>query len=305
MSKTNTLIAVLMGGFSEEREVSLVTGRECASALREAGFRHVLEMDVTRSIASDVVRSGAEICFNALHGPLGEDGSIQGLLNLLGVPYTHSGVLASSIAMQKDIAKEIAASIGIRCPAGSRMDRAAYAAARFDKPYVIKPINEGSSVHTYVVLDPSEAPFTIDAWPYREPALLEEYVSGKELTVTVLDGLALTVTEIVSQDLFYDYEAKYAPGGSRHIVPAEIPAAVNAQCLAWAETIHRKLGCRGISRSDFIYDPGRGENGVHFLEINTQPGMTPTSLAPEQARHCSISFPELISRLVDLAATDK
>ena len=305
MPNTETRIAVLMGGFSEEREVSLVTGRECAAALREAGFRHVVEMDVTRSIASDLAKAGVEVCFNALHGPLGEDGSIQGLMNLLAIPYTHSGVLASSIAMQKDIAKEIAASVGIRCPAGSRMDRAAYAVARFDKPYVIKPINEGSSVHTYVVLDPSKAPFAIEAWPYREPALVEEYISGKELTVTVLDGAALTVTEIVSQDLFYDYEAKYAPGGSRHIIPAEIPAAVSAQCLAWAEAIHRKVGCRGISRSDFIYDANRGEKGVYFLEINTQPGMTPTSLAPEQARHCGIPFPELVSRLIAAAATDK
>lgn len=304
MLKNETCIAVLMGGLSEEREVSLVTGRECAAALREAGFLRVLEVDVTRTIASDIMKAGAEICFNALHGPLGEDGSIQGLLNLLGIPYTHSGVLASSIAMQKDIAKEIAASAGIRCPAGARLDRAAYASTRFDRPYVIKPINEGSSVHTYVVLDPSEAPFDIAAWPYREPALVEEYIPGKELTVTVLDGAALTVTEIVSQDLFYDYDAKYKPGGSRHFLPAEIPAFVTKQCLAWAEAIHRKLGCRGISRSDFLYDAARGENGVHFLEINTQPGMTPTSLAPEQARHCGISFPELVSRLVALAATD-
>lgn len=305
MLKTEARIAVLMGGFSEEREVSLVTGRECAAALRQAGFFHVLEMDVTRAIASDVVNAGVEICFNALHGPLGEDGSIQGLLNLLGIPYTHSGVLASSIAMQKDFAKEIAASVGIRCPAGSRIDRASYAVARFEKPYVIKPINEGSSMHTYIVLDPSETPFDIAAWPYREPALVEEYISGKELTVTVLDGAALTVTEIVSQDLFYDFEAKYKPGGSRHILPADIPAAVRAQCLAWAEAIHHKLGCRGISRSDFIYDHRGGEKGVYFLEINTQPGMTPTSLAPEQALHCGISFPELVSRLVAVAALDK
>lgn len=305
MPQVMTRIVVLMGGLSEEREVSLVTGRACAAALREAGFRHVLEMDVTRTIATDIVNAGAEICFNALHGPLGEDGSIQGLLNLVGIPYTHSGVLASSIAMQKDIAKEIAGSIGIRCPAGSRMDRVAYAAARFEKPYVIKPINEGSSVHTYVVLDPSKAPFDISAWPYHEPALVEEYVSGKELTVTVLDGKALAVTEIVSQDLFYDYDAKYKPGGSRHILPANVPAAVSAQCVAWSEAIHHRLGCRGISRSDFIYDASRGENGLHFLEINTQPGMTPTSLAPEQARHCGISFSELVSRLVAAAATDK
>lgn len=304
MSLNEKKVAVLMGGLSEEREVSLVTGRECAAALREAGFRHVTEMDVTRTIASDLVRAGTEICFNALHGPLGEDGSIQGMLNLLGIRYTHSGVRASSVAMHKEMAKKIAESIGIRCPRGARMDRAAFAAARFDKPYVIKPINEGSSIHTYVVSDPSARPFQDDVWPYREPALVEEYVAGKELTVTVLDGAALTVTEIISDAAFYDYDAKYKPGGSRHVLPADIPPAVSAKCLAWAEAIHREFGCRGISRSDFIYDPREGGEGVYFLEINTQPGMTPTSLAPEQAKHCGISFPELVERLVVASATD-
>lgn len=268
------------------------------------GFAHVVEIDVAATIAADLHSIGAEICFNALHGPLDEDGSIQGLLNNLGVPYTHSGVRASAIAMHKELTKKIAESIRIRCPRGARVDQAAFAAMRFDRPYVVKPINDGSSIHTYVVCNPLHPPLAVGEWPYHEPALVEDYIAGKELTVTVLDGAALTITEIVSEAAFYDYEAKDKSGGSRHILPEELPPAVSRQCLKWAETIHRELDCRSISRSDFIFDPGEGNAGLYFLEINTQPGMTPTSLAPEQARHCGISFPELVTRLIETAATD-
>jgi D-alanine-D-alanine ligase len=297
-------IAVLMGGRSREREISLVTGRECAAALRKAGFHNVAEIDVAENLIATLTETRPDICFNALHGPLGEDGSIQGLLNVMGIPYTHSGVLASSIAMHKEHAKRFARSVGIRCPQGACFDQRSFFSREFTHPYVVKPVNDGSSIDTYVVRDPSIRPFEADAWPYFVPALVEEFIQGVELTVTVLDGKALTVTEILPTTDFYDYEAKYAPGGSRHVLPARIPEEMFSQCMAWATSIHTQLECRGISRSDFIYDDLRGREGLFFLEINTQPGMTPTSLSPEQARHCGISFPELVSRLIDCAAAD-
>jgi D-alanine-D-alanine ligase len=297
-------IAVLMGGRSREREISLVTGRECAAALRQAGFHSVAEIDVAENLIVTLTETVPDACFNALHGPLGEDGSIQGLLNVLGIPYTHSGVLASSIAMHKDHAKRFARSIGIRCPQGACFDQNSFFSREFVHPYVVKPVNDGSSIDTYVVRDPSIRPFEWDAWPYCAPALVEEFIQGVELTVTVLDGKALTVTEILPATDFYDYEAKYAPGGSRHVLPARIPEEIFSQCMVWAESLHTQLECRGISRSDFIYDGMRGREGLFFLEINTQPGMTPTSLSPEQARYCGIPFPELVLRLIDCAATD-
>jgi D-alanine-D-alanine ligase len=297
-------IAVLMGGRSREREISLVTGRECAGALRHAGFQNVVEIDMGDEPLVKLAQAKPDICFNALHGPLGEDGSIQGLLNVMRIPYTHSGVLASSIAMHKEHAKRFAQSVGIRCPQGTRFDRTQFFSREFTGPYVVKPVNDGSSINTYVVRDPAVRPFEQGAWPYRAPALVEEFIQGAELTVTVLDGKALTVTEIVPATDFYDFKAKYAPGASRHVLPARIPGQIFSQCLAWAEKIHSELECRGISRSDFIYDEARGRDGLFFLEINTQPGMTPTSLAPEQAKHCGISFPELVTRLIDCAALD-
>jgi D-alanine-D-alanine ligase len=297
-------IAVLMGGRSREREISLVTGRECAVALLQAGFHNVTEIDVAENLIVTLTETKPGICFNALHGPFGEDGSIQGLLNVMGIPYTHSGVLASSIAMHKELAKRFARSIGIRCPQGACFDQNSFFSRAFAHPYVVKPINDGSSIDTYVVRDPSIRPFEWDAWPYCAPALVEEFIQGVELTVTVLDGKALTVTEILPTTDFYDYKAKYAPGGSRHVLPARIPEEIFSQCMAWAKSMHSQLECRGISRSDFIYDGLRGREGLFFLEINTQPGMTPTSLSPEQARHCGISFPELVSRLIYCAATD-
>lgn len=300
----NKKIAVLVGGRSREREISLVTGRECANALRRAGFQDISEIDAAENVVAKLVEVKPNICFNALHGPLGEDGSIQGLLNVLGIPYTHSGVLASSIAMHKEHTKRFAQSAGIRCPQGLCLDRNSFFSRIFDQPYVIKPLNDGSSIDTYVVRDPSIRPFRSDAWPYGAAALVEDFIQGVELTVTVLDGKSLTVTEILPAKEFYNYTAKYAPGGSQHIIPARIPEKIFSQCLAWAQEIHSLLECRGISRSDFIYDDKRGCEGLFFLEINTQPGMTPTSLVPEQARHCGISFPELVSRLIDCAATD-
>jgi D-alanine-D-alanine ligase len=303
-SAFNKKIAVLMGGRSREREISLVTGRECAIALRQAGFHKISEVDIAENLVGMLTTLKPDICFNALHGPLGEDGSIQGLLNVIGISYTHSGVLASSIAMHKEHTKRFAQSIGIRCPQGSCLDQNSFFSQAFSGPYVIKPINDGSSINIFVVRDPLVRPFEVEAWPYDEAALVEEFIQGIELTVTVLDGEPLTVTEIIPETEFYDYHAKYALGGSRHVLPARIPEEIFSQCLAWAKAIHAELECRGISRSDFIYDQARGREGLFFLEINTQPGMTPTSLAPEQARFCGISFPELVTRLVDCATTD-
>lgn len=300
----NKRIAVLMGGRSREREISLVTGRECAAALRQAEFQDVTELDMADNPVASLTAAKPDICFNALHGPLGEDGSIQGLLNVMRIPYTHSGVLASSVAMHKEHAKRFAQSVGIRCPQGARFDRSRFFSQEFTQAYVVKPVNDGSSINTFVVRDPAVRPFEPAAWPYRAPALVEEFIQGVELTVTVLDGKALTVTEIVPATAFYDFEAKYAPGASRHVLPARIPEQIFSQCLEWAEKIHFQLECRGISRSDFIYDEARGGDGLFFLEVNTQPGMTPTSLAPEQAKHCGISFPQLVSRLIDCAALD-
>lgn len=297
-------IAILMGGHAAEREISLVTARECASALRVAGYSELIEID----IASPFIRSLAElrpdVCFNALHGPIGEDGSIQGLLNVLGFPYTHSGVAASSIAMHKEHAKCVARMLGMQCPPGARFTRHGFFSQKFDRPYVVKPINEGSSIHTYLVRDPTSRPFTAYEWPYQCAPLVEDLIEGVELTVTVLENSALTVTEIIPSNSFYDYHSKYAAKGSQHIVPARIPAEIFSTCKEWAEKMHSALECRGISRSDFIFDQSRGLQGLFFLEINTQPGMTPTSLSPEQAKYCGISFPEMVSRLVQAAATD-
>jgi D-alanine-D-alanine ligase len=297
-------IAVLMGGRSAERDISLVTGRECAKALRMAGYSDVVEIDIAAELFRSLAEVKPDVCFNALHGPLGEDGSIQGFLNVLGIPYTHSGVTASSLAMHKEHAKRVARLVGIRCPLGTRLTFETFFKQEFDRPYVVKPINDGSSVHTYIVRDPKVLPFAPGDWPYRDAPLVENLIEGIELTVTVLNGAALTVTEIVPRSSFYDYESKYAEGGSRHILPARLPAPVFQLCKEWAEAMHSALECRGISRSDFIFDESRGPQGLFFLEINTQPGMTPTSLAPEQAGHCGISFPELVSRLVACAATD-
>lgn len=293
-----------MGGHSAEREISLVTARECGQALRLAGYSDVVEIDTAAGLLSSLAELKPDVCFNALHGPLGEDGSIQGLLNVLGIPYTHSGVAASAIAMHKDHTKRLARSIGVRCPSGVRFTAEEFFSKKFDRPYVVKPINEGSSVHTYVVRDPGVLPFTAAQWPYRAPPLVEDLVDGIELTVTVLDGAALTVTEIVPNASFYDYHSKYADGGSHHVIPARVPDTVFELCKQWAERIHSALECRGISRSDFIFDKNAGADGLFFLEINTQPGMTPTSLAPEQAAYCKMSFPQLVSRLIERAATD-
>lgn len=294
-------IAVLMGGMSKERDVSIVTGKACARGLRESGH-HVTEVDVDRRVAHQLTDLAPDVCFNALHGPIGEDGSMQGLLNVLGIPYTHSGVAASSLAMDKIRSRAVAAQLGIPIPSGGSVERDEFWSNLPTEPFVLKPINGGSSIDTFVVRDPKAIPIGTGQWPFAGAALLEDLVVGDELTVTVLDEQALTVTQILTKEIFYDYKAKYTPNGSIHLLPAHIPQTCFDLCLQLAVAVHRAIGCRGISRTDFIL-PHDSKQPV-FLEINTQPGMTPTSLAPEQAAHVGIPFPELMRRLVEAAATD-
>ena len=305
MSRTDTHVAVLMGGWSPEREVSLSSGRECATALREAGYR-VTEVDIDRSIGRRLEDLKPDVCFNALHGPVGEDGTIQGLLNVLGIPYTHSGVRASAVAMDKPTAKDVFARHGLRCPGGRVIGIEAFEDGDpMEPPYVIKPIDQGSSVGVHIVRDGCNYRPTPDDWPFGNRVLVEPFIDGRELTVAVMDGEALEVTEITSARGFYDYEAKYAEGGSIHLLPAPIPEAIRLEALETAQRAHDAIGCRGVSRCDFRYDDTDQDPGIlYLLEINTQPGMTPTSLVPEQAAYRGISFHALVSRMVEDARCD-
>lgn len=301
-SRTSARIAVLKGGPSAEREVSLVSGVECAAALRNEGF-DVVEIDAGPEVVRDLKAARPEIVFNALHGRWGEDGCIQGILEWLRIPYTHSGVLASALAMDKTRAKQVLAAAGLPVPKGKLVGRdEARTAHPLPPPYVIKPNNEGSSVGVYIVPDGGD-PARI-AEDMSEVVLVEEYISGRELTTTVMGDRALAVTDIVS-DGWYDYHAKYAPGGSHHVIPAQIPADIEAACLDHALRAHRALGCRGVSRTDFRWDEARGVEGLYLLEVNTQPGMTPTSLVPEQAALCGISFGAVVRWMVEDASCSR
>lgn len=292
-----------MGGLSAEREVSLSSGRECAIALRQAGLA-VVEVDAGRDLAARLAEISPDVVFNALHGRWGEDGCVQGLLEWMGLPYTHSGVLASALAMDKQRTK--AAYVAAGLPVAAGVIAPAKEVCRrhvLPPPYVVKPNNEGSSVGVYLVREASEAPPRLSA-DMPETVLVEAYVPGRELTVSVLGERALTVTDILTEG-WYDYDAKYRPGGSRHVVPAELPAEIFAACLDYAARAHRVLGCRGLSRTDFRWDEARGLAGLVLLETNTQPGMTPTSLSPEQARAAGITFPELCRWLVEDASCNR
>lgn len=302
-SRTPARIAVLKGGRSAEREVSLVTGAECAAALRTEGYE-VVEIDAGADLAQVLVREKPDVAFNALHGRWGEDGCVQGILEWLEIPYTHSGVLASALAMDKTRAKQVLAAAGLPVVHGRLAPRAEASARHpLPPPYVVKPNNEGSSVGVYIVAAGANAPAQIsDDMP--EVVLVEEYVAGRELTVTVMGERALAVTDIIT-DGWYDYHAKYAPGGSRHVVPAAIPDEIEAACLDRALRAHVALGCRGVSRADFRWDESRGLDGLFLLEVNTQPGMTPTSLAPEQAAHCGYSFGALVRWMVEDASCSR
>ncbi|MBM3598897.1 MAG: D-alanine--D-alanine ligase [Alphaproteobacteria bacterium] len=301
-------VAVLMGGWSAEREVSLLSGRDCANALEEAGYRVTLidvPRDPVRLIAALTPRP--DVVFNALHGRGGEDGCIQGLLEMLRLPYTHSGLLASALAMDKPQAKRVFAAAGIPCAEGRVVSKAAYLAegSPIAKPYVMKPPNEGSSVGVRVIKNGSTPNFTEESWPYGEEVLIERYVPGREITVAVMGDRALGVTEIRPRQGFYDYRAKYTEGEAVHLCPAPLPKPVYDEAMNLALRAHQALGCRGVSRADLRYDDTKGEPGqLYMLEVNTQPGMTPLSLVPEIAQACGISFAELVSWMVENARCD-
>ena len=298
-------VAVLMGGLSAERAVSLNSGRACAGALERAGYR-VTPIDAGRDLAEQLKRVKPEVCFNALHGRWGEDGCVQGPLELLAIPYTHSGVLASALAMHKERAKAMMRAAGIPVAEGRVVTRAQAARAHvLQRPYVLKPVSEGSSVGVFIVRADHEHPpqqLNDPDWAFGEELLAERFVPGRELTCAVIGDRVTEIIDIVAADHleFYDYEAKYAPGGSKHILPARIPDKIRSTVQAHTLTAHRGLGCRGVSRSDFRWDEATGE--LVFLEINTQPGMTPTSLVPELAQHMGLSFGQLVAWLVEDAS---
>ena len=289
-----------MGGPSAEREVSLSTGRECAKALRDEGFT-VVELDAGADLPAQLAAKMPAVVFNALHGRWGEDGCVQGLLEWLRIPYTHSGVLASALALDKQRTKDVFIAAGLPVVA-SVIATAADVRARhvMPPPYVVKPNNEGSSVGIYLVHDAADGPPQLsDDMP--DTVMVEAFAPGREMTTTVMGDRALTVTDILTSG-WYDYDAKYKPGGSQHIVPADIPAEIFDACMDYALRAHRALGCRGVSRTDFRWDEARGLHGLILLETNTQPGMTPTSLSPEQAEKVGISFGAMCRWLVEDAS---
>ena len=301
-------VAVLMGGPSAEREVSLVSGRECALGLQQAGY-DVYTIDVTHDVVA-LVRAldpRPDVVFNALHGRFGEDGCVQGVLEFLSIPYTHSGLLASALAMDKPMAKRLFAAAGLRCPDGVVTDiRTVERGDPVARPYVVKPANEGSSVGVRIVRAGDNQPVRAADWKFDPRVVVERFVPGKELTVAVMGDRPLAVTELVSHTAFYDYEAKYTEGRTDHLIPAPIPQPVYDEALRMAKAAHDTLGCRGVSRSDFRYDDTAdgGPNRLYLLEVNTQPGMTPLSLVPEQAKYRGISFPELVGWMVENARCD-
>ncbi|MDH5529354.1 MAG: D-alanine--D-alanine ligase [Paracoccaceae bacterium] len=302
-SRTAPKVAVLMGGLSAEREVSLSSGRECANALREAGY-DVIEVDAGRDLALRLSAIKPDVCFNALHGRWGEDGCVQGMLEWLAIPYTHSGVLASALSMDKTRAKDIYRGVGLPVVESLLAPKAEVMARHvMPPPYVVKPNAEGSSVGVYIVAKDANSPPHLGA-EMPEIAMVEEYVPGRELTVSVLGDRALGVTEIHTSG-WYDYHAKYAPGGSTHSCPADIPAEIADAACDYALRAHAALACRGLSRSDFRWDDSRGIAGLVILETNTQPGMTPTSLSPEQAAAEGMSFPALCAWIVEDASCSR
>lgn len=296
-------VAVLMGGWSAEREVSLTSGRGIAAALERLGH-DVTAIDMGHDVAARLAESAPDVVFNALHGTPGEDGSVQGLLDLMGLKYTHSGLRTSAIAIDKVLTKAVLVPLGIRMPGGHIVDTASlHDGDPLPRPYVLKPVNEGSSVGVAIVTDGSNYgnPIARDAegpWRHFDQLLAEPFVAGHELTVAVLDDEALAVTELTTAQGFYDYDAKYTDGLTVHVCPAVLPADVEASAMAMAAKAHAALGCRGTSRSDFRWDDSQGEAGLYLLEVNTQPGMTPLSLVPEQAKYRGISYDELVGRIV-------
>jgi D-alanine-D-alanine ligase len=304
-------VAVLMGGLSAEREVSLNSGEACAKALESAGYK-VTRIDAGRNLAQQLVEVGPEACFNALHGRWGEDGCVQGLLELMQMPYTHSGVLASAVAMHKERAKEVMRAAGVPVAQG-RVVRRTEAAKQhaLERPYVLKPVCEGSSVGVFIVREDHQHPpqeLNDPEWKFGEELLAERYIPGRELTCAVMGDHALGVIDIVPTGAlsFYNYESKYAPGGSRHVLPAQVSSNVYELVRKLTLTAHKALGCRGVSRADFRFDDTPGGTGeLICLEVNTQPGMTSTSLVPELAAHAGFSFAQLVSWMVEEASCNR
>lgn len=302
---TTQHVAVLMGGMSAEREVSLTSGRACAEALRGEGYR-VTEIDAGADLGARLAEIRPDVVFNALHGRFGEDGCVQGVMNLMRLPYTHSGLLASAIAMDKPVAKRLYAAAGLPVAEDRVMHIDEIGREHpMPVPYVLKPAQEGSSVGVRIVRDESETPLGNRSWTHGPVVLVERYIPGRELTVGVMDGKALGLTEIRPVQNFYDYEAKYTDGRAVHLVPAPVPEELAARAKEIAETAHRALGCRGVSRADLRWDDTKpGTDGLILLEVNTQPGMTPLSLVPEQAAAAGIAFGPLVRWMVEHAACD-
>ncbi len=301
-----TRVAVIYGGWSSEREVSLSSGRGMSDAAREAGF-DVVEIDATRNLAQQLIDAKPDVALNALHGPFGEDGCVQGLFEILNIPYSHSGVLASALAMDKDKSRAVFAAQGLDVAEGGVRNREDVARAHpMAPPYVVKPIAEGSSFGVLIVREGANGPATEvndPQWKFGDHVLVEKFIPGRELTVSVMGDKPMAVTEITTLREYYDYNAKYAHGGSRHVIPADLPATVTQAALDAALTAHQALGCRGVTRSDFRYDDETGR--LVILETNTQPGMTPTSLVPEQAAHLGMTYPELVRWMIEDASCQR
>jgi D-alanine-D-alanine ligase len=297
-------VVVLMGGWSSEREVSLTSGKGVAQALRTRGWRNVTEVDMDRNVAAVLAAIRPDVVFNALHGTPGEDGTVQGMLDLMQIPYTHSGLETSVLAIDKELTKMVLVPHGIRMPKGEMVaSESLYAGDPMARPYVLKPVNEGSSVGVAIVTDEGNYgnPIGRDVegpWRHFEHLLAEPFIKGHELTVAVLGGEALCVTELKPKVGFYDYDSKYTDGLTEHVCPAQVPDNIAAAMMDMAARAHGLLGCKGASRSDFRWDEEQGEEGIYLLEINTQPGMTPLSLVPEQARQRGIDYGELVERLI-------
>ena len=299
-------VAIVSGGWSSERPVSLVSGKAMTQAAQDAGYETV-EIDATRDLANQLIEAAPDVILNALHGPWGEDGCVQGVFEILGIPYSHSGVLASSLAMDKRRSKAVFASVGLDIALDRAVTREEVARAHpLDPPYVVKPINEGSSFGVLHVREGANSPareVLSEAWQYGDNLMAEEFIPGRELTVAVMDDKPLAVTEITTLREFYDFDAKYEEGGSRHIVPADLSDTLTEAALEAALRAHRALGCRGVSRSDFRFDPDKDR--LVILETNTQPGMTPTSLVPEQAAYLGFTYPELVAWMIEDASCQR
>ena len=297
-------VVVLMGGWSSEREVSLTSGKGVADALRQRGWANITELDMDRDVASRLAELKPDVVFNALHGTPGEDGTVQGMMDLMGLKYTHSGLETSVIAIDKELTKMVLVPHGIRMPAGRVISsESLHQEDPIPRPYVVKPINEGSSVGVAIVTEDGNYgnPIGRDVpgpWNEFDDLLAEPFIKGRELTVAVLGGEPLAVTELKPKAGFYDYAAKYTDGLTQHICPAEIPYEIASAMMDMAAGAHQLLGCKGASRSDFRWDDELGEAGIFLLEVNTQPGMTPLSLVPEQAKMKGIAYGELVERLI-------